>query len=114
MEHHGTRRFQSCVHAWWGNGDVVATVTENHAEVISAFIAGSISASEFEADYIRVFTTDKSHSSAREFTLIENLFFAVDDYVEDPVLREAVSGIGPNELRRRAQETFDALCNGTK
>jgi hypothetical protein len=41
--------------------------------------------------------------------VLEKLFFAIDDYVADPEVREKVGGLSDNELRVRAKEAHAQL-----
>ncbi|GGF98993.1 hypothetical protein GCM10007304_11130 [Rhodococcoides trifolii] len=87
----------------------VSAMIESYREIIGSFVSGSTSASEFEAAYLRHFKDDRTQVSGSEYDTLERLFFDVDDYVEDPGLRDGPKDIGPDELRARARRAFDVL-----
>jgi len=80
-----------------------------YAQLISSFVDGQISAQEFESAYLKLFKHDKDQVPGTEFKILEDLFFAVDDYVEDPELRKRVHGIDEEELRTRARAAYRKL-----
>jgi hypothetical protein len=77
--------------------------------LISDFICGRVSAPDFESKYLQLFKTDTSKAADIEFNVLENLFFAIDDYVADPELRERVCGLDDDELRASAEDAYSRL-----
>jgi self-protective colicin-like immunity protein len=97
---------------------IVGRTTDNTAtermvaryrDLIADFADGRISAQDFESAYLQVFKTDHDKVFGHEFNVLEELFFAVDDYVEDPELRQKVGGLNDEELRARAEATYSLL-----
>lgn len=80
-----------------------------YRELIEAFVQEKISADDFETDYIRTFTNDKCQVPGSEFTVLEKLFFDVDDYVSDPELRDSPEDLSGEQLRERAAATYSKL-----
>jgi hypothetical protein len=80
-----------------------------YRDLIADFVGGRVSAQNFESAYLEVFKTDKDQVPGREFDVLEKLFFAVDDYIADPELREKMGGLNDGELRARAEETYSLL-----
>jgi Bacterial self-protective colicin-like immunity len=80
-----------------------------YRDLIADFAGGRISTQDFESAYLQVFKTDKDHFAGHEFNVLEALFFAVDDYVADPELRQKVGGLNDEELRSRAEATYSQL-----
>jgi Bacterial self-protective colicin-like immunity len=80
-----------------------------YIDLIADFVGGRVSAQNFESAYLQVFKTDKDQVPSREFDALEKLFFAIDDYIADPELREKVGGLNDGQLRARAEETYSLL-----
>lgn len=87
----------------------VARMTEKYKALISRFVDRQISAEEFESAYLKLFKNDKDQVSGTEFNTLEKLFFAIDDYVADPKLRQAVRGLDEEQLRESARDTYQRL-----
>lgn len=84
-------------------------MTKKYRELISRFTNQQISVEEFETDYLRLFKHDEDQVACPEFDALEKLFFAVDDYVADPGLRQAVRGLDEDQLRDCARDTYRRL-----
>ena len=80
-----------------------------YRDLIADFVGGRMSAQNFESAYLQVFKTDKDQVPGREFDVLEKLFFAIDDYIADPELRDTVGGLNDDELRACAEETYSLL-----
>ena len=91
------------------NSTATARMTAKYRDLISDFIGGRLSADNFESMYLKVFKADEDQVPSPEFSVLEKLFFATDDYVADPELREKVGGLSDNELRARAKEAHAQL-----
>jgi hypothetical protein len=93
------------------SGDNTATerMVAKYRDLIANFVGGGMSAQNFESAYLQVFKTDRDQVPGREFDVLEKLFFAIDDYVADPALREKVGGLNDDELRARVEETYTLL-----
>lgn len=82
---------------------------KKYRDLIFRFVGHGISADEFEPAYLKLFKHDRDQLSGAEFNTLEKLFFAVDDYVADPRLRQAVDGLDEEQLRDRARDTYRML-----
>ena len=80
-----------------------------YRELIERFVKEEISADDFEEEYIRTFINDKIQVPGSEFIALEKLFFDVDDYVSDPVLRDSPGDLSGEQLRERAAATYEKL-----
>ncbi|OZE94281.1 hypothetical protein CH302_20005 [Rhodococcus sp. 15-2388-1-1a] len=87
----------------------VEAMLSQYRELIEAFVQEEISADDFETNFIRIFTNDKSQMPGSEFIILENLFFDVGDYVSDPVLRDSPEDLSGEQLRERAAVTYSKL-----
>lgn len=91
------------------NGARVARMLENYRNLIWRFISGEISADVFETDFLARFKNDPDQVVGDEFDILDELFADVDDYIDDPILREATGGISGDELRARARDAYARL-----
>ncbi|MDH6245492.1 colicin immunity domain-containing protein [Mycobacterium sp. OTB74] len=89
-----------------GAGPRETTPAAKYWSLIADFIAERISADDFETAYLKLFKDDADLVAGREFTLLEGLFFDVDDYVGDPELRSRAGGLDGDQLRSRAREVY--------
>lgn len=87
----------------------IEAMLSQYRELIAKFVQEKISADDFEEKYIRIFTNDKSQAPGSEFIVLEELFFDVDDYVSDPVLRDSPDDLSGEQLRERAAATYSKL-----
>lgn len=91
------------------NKAAVDRMTNKYRELILRFATRQISAEEFEPSYLRLFKYDEDQVTSSEFNFLEKLFFAVDDYVADPELRQAVAGLDEEQLRNCARDTYNKI-----
>lgn len=89
--------------------EAIKRMLARYKNPISRFAHGEISASEFESDYLRLFTTDRNQVLGREFNILDRLFSDVDEYTSDPELRSRAGGLNDEELRACAQEAYQKL-----
>jgi len=75
---------------------------QQYIDLIDSFVSVKIDAPRFESGYLALFKKDKVRHSERVFTILNELFYAVDDYVENPDLREGPSDLDDEQLRERA------------
>lgn len=96
----------------------VARAIEPYRALLQAFVNGELSADEFERRYLDTYLNDNDLDCSFEvFQVVDGFFASVDSYVGDPALREDVDrGIGPGELRGRAEELLRAagLATGSR
>ncbi|MEM6109756.1 colicin immunity domain-containing protein [Mycobacterium sp. 050272] len=88
-------------------------MTEKYRDLIFKFANRQIDVEEFEPAYLRLFKYDEDQVAGSEFNTLEKLFFAVDDYVADPSLRQAVRGLDEEQLRDCARDVYQRLYLGT-
>jgi hypothetical protein len=84
-----------------------------HRELIALFASGAIQADQFEARYLLQYKADSTEWPADLFTILDGLFFDVDDFVSDDKLREQAGGLDASQLRERARDALrrlDAAC----
>jgi hypothetical protein len=91
-----------------------------YKSLISQFINGRISASEFQTTYLQSFKTSEDMLGQDEFDILEYLFTSADGYVADPKsrrellaerpeLRKYGQGLDDEELRADARDAYRQL-----
>lgn len=90
----------------------VARMLGNYRNLLRGFASGQISADVFETDFLARFKHDPDQVVGDEFDILDELFADVDNYTDDPLLREATGGISGDELRARARDAYVRLFDG--
>lgn len=81
-----------------------------HRSLIVAFTSGSMSADQFETQFLAQYKADPTPWPPELFEILDGLFFDVDEYVGDPDLRARGGGLDAPELRARAEATLRRLA----
>lgn len=89
----------------------VARMLENYRDLIRRFAIGEISADVFETDFLTRFKNDPHQAIGEKFDILDELFANVDDYVDNPTLREVTGGISGDQLRAQARDAYARLFN---
>jgi uncharacterized protein YicC (UPF0701 family) len=76
--------------------------------LINAFVQGQLSASEFEAEYLKLFEYDNTDFTEEEYQILNTLFWAVDRFCANPKLREQ-EDLDENQLFNATQEALQGL-----
>ena len=79
-----------------------------YLEMISDFVSGRISASEFEIAYLERFKNESSILPEQAFLILDGLFADVDAYCADPELRDA-DELDEEQLRDRCKLALEKL-----
>lgn len=78
--------------------------------LIEAFLEGRLTASHFETTFLHMFTNDQLMSRSREFEILNELFYSVDAYCADPLVRAGTSdGVDQVHLRSATKKALDDL-----
>jgi hypothetical protein len=73
--------------------------------MLDALVSGDMTAGEFEMQFFAKWGDDHRASHRAAFQIFEEFFFVVEDYVDNPDLRDPSKGdLGPEELKDRAQK----------
>jgi hypothetical protein len=91
-----------------------------YKSLISQFINGQISASDFERSYLKTLKNETEMIGGDAFDILEDLFTSADDYVADPELRSRLLAenldfhkygkpLDDEELRADAREAYRQL-----
>lgn len=78
-----------------------------YVDLIDAFVAGSISATEFESRYLQLYKSDPNAYGEEEGVLFD-LFTDVDVFVADPALRDE-GDLDEDQLWLKAREAQEKL-----
>ena len=62
--------------------------TAKYILLLTQYINGNITASQFEAAYLDMFKAEASKLQEDVYEVLNNLFLDVDSYCSDPVLRD--------------------------
>ena len=81
---------------------------QKYIDLLSRFQSGDMSASDFEGQYIKAFKGEASPIDGPYFSALNDLFFDVDSYCDDPCLRDD-GDIDGDELKNRARAALGVL-----
>lgn len=82
-----------------------------HVKLVRKFVAGEISANEFETSYLRLVRDDPIIHGQPAFGIIDELFFHVDEYFDDPDFNMEERRSEQERLRSHAKAALDRLLN---
>lgn len=83
----------------------LARAIEPYRTQLADLVSGRLSPGDFEIEYMRIWGDDERWIEGPIFRVVEGFFFAVEDYVDNPALRDPAKGdLGPEELKDRARE----------
>ncbi|WP_369744485.1 colicin immunity domain-containing protein [Paenarthrobacter sp. AMU7] len=89
---------------WWWDWDPNVAP---YAVLLQLLARNRISADEFEVLFLPVYKNDSTKWPQETYRVLDQLFYAVDDYNRDPLLRD--NDVDENELRSRAAQSFSEL-----
>ncbi len=78
-----------------------------YQQLVESFVAGKLSAVQFEATYLRLFKHDTSRSK-EVYPILSNLFWAVEDFCIYPELRDE-GDLDEIQLLQAAEVALEAL-----
>ena len=85
---------------------------EEFTSTVEAFVSGRLSAANFERLIFDLFRTlDGEHGSDR-YKVLNELFYAVEDYIDDPSLRDP-GDLNEYDLRAAAKRALQSLSSPT-
>ncbi|HWE90645.1 MAG TPA: colicin immunity domain-containing protein [Pseudonocardiaceae bacterium] len=89
-------------------GEVRPDLAE-YAGLIKGFVDRRITAGEFEARYLRLVKDDKVIHGEPAFGIIDDLFYYVDEYFDDPDASDDERQIEERNLRSHATEALEKI-----
>ena len=84
------------------------STVEKYILLITQFVTGEITPSQFEGSYLEMFKNEKIQFPEHVYDVLNKLFSDVDSYCEDPDLRDD-EDLGSEELLNSAKEALDSL-----
>lgn len=78
--------------------------------LLEQFVAGILSAPDFESKFFPMYKNDPSLWPDEIFTVLDGFFADVDEYQPDPALRAQIGGIDEDQLRSQAATTLQRLA----
>ncbi|CAM3783097.1 colicin immunity domain-containing protein [Smaragdicoccus niigatensis] len=83
----------------------------NYEPILRRFIRHEISGQEFETDFLSQWRGHRRQPGSPELDIINEIFYDVDEYVDDPDLRERAGGMDTATLRTKVRDAYLALYN---
>jgi hypothetical protein len=83
----------------------------SHVDLIEKFVDDRISAPEFETEYLKLVKNDQVTHGEPAFGIIDELFFYVDEYFDDPDFNEQEHSAAADQLKTHAARAFQKLVN---
>ncbi|HEX7662105.1 MAG TPA: colicin immunity domain-containing protein [Pseudonocardiaceae bacterium] len=80
-----------------------------HANLIRQFVDHEITAAEFESRYLQLVKNDKVIHGKPAFGIIDELFYYVDEYFDDPDASDAERDLEVTNLRGHAREALERI-----
>lgn len=84
------------------------SVLENYISLITKFVSGEITASQFEELYLEMFKNESEILPEETFYILNELFLDVDAYCNDLLLR-GEDDLGDSELLQSAKRALESL-----
>jgi len=84
----------------------------DYLSLMRRFLAGAITAADFQRSYFALSGGDEEFRPERTFRALNDLFFALDDFYEDPALRDP-GDLDEAQLRARVEATLAVLAPET-
>jgi hypothetical protein len=79
-----------------------------YTQLIQSFVEGKLSATDFEAEYLKLFQDDKTDLTEAEYVILNNLFWAVEDFCSYSELRDE-GDLDEIQLLQAAEVALEAL-----
>lgn len=89
----------------------VAVMLANYEPILRRFVRHEIAGQEFETEFLKTWRGHKHQAHSPQLDIINEIFYDVDEYVDDPELRERAGGLDTATLRTRVQDAYRALYN---
>lgn len=90
--------------------DYVYRSLDEHVDLMEAFLSGRLPVDRFERQYLDLYSSDATIRGDTIFRIIDDVFFAVDEYCGDPDLRGEYE-IDEDQLRERVRAALRALAD---
>lgn len=85
-----------------------ANYIQPYIELVESFTNIQISAQQFEKSYLEMFKNDPSQFSEREYEVLNNIFYDVEDFCADPTIRDE-DDLDERQLRTKSKKHLEEL-----
>lgn len=85
-----------------------AKYIQPYIELVESFTNIQISAQQFEKSYLEMFKNDSSQFSEREYEVLNNIFYDVEDFCADPTIRDE-DDLDERQLRTKSKKHLEEL-----
>jgi hypothetical protein len=79
-------------------------------DLVEKLLSRELAPTEFESRFFALWGSDRTTRSPEVFAVLERFFFVVEDYVDDPELRDEPTDLDEDGLRAGAQRLLDELA----
>jgi hypothetical protein len=83
---------------------------QGFVDLVDKLLSRALTPTEFESEFFGLWGSDRTTRSPEVFSLLERFFFVVEDYVDDPELRDEPGDLDEEQLRAGAQRLLDDLA----
>jgi hypothetical protein len=83
---------------------------QGFVDLAERLLSRELSPTDFESEFFRLWGSDRTTRSPEVFAVLERFFFVVEDYVDDPELRDEPGDLDEDQLRAGAQRLLDELA----
>jgi hypothetical protein len=83
---------------------------QGFVDLVDRLLAKERTPAEFESEFFALWGRDRTTRSPELFAVLERFFFVVEDYVDDPELRDEPGDLDEEQLRAGAQRFLDELA----
>jgi self-protective colicin-like immunity protein len=83
---------------------------QGFVDLVHQLLSRDLAPAELESEFFGLWGRDVTTRSPEVFAALERFFFVVEDYVDDPALRDEPGDLDEEQLRAGAQRLLDELA----
>jgi hypothetical protein len=83
---------------------------QGFVDLVEKLLSRQLSPTDFEAEFFGLWGSDRTTRSPEVFAILERFFFVVEDYVDDPELRDEPGDLDEEQLRAGAERFLAELA----
>lgn len=85
-----------------------ARYIQPYIELIENFTNNQINAQQFEKSFLELFKNDSTEFSEKEYEVLNNIFYDVEDFCADPTIRDK-EDLDEQQLKIRSKQHLKTL-----
>ena len=85
-----------------------AKYIQPYIDLVESFTNSQISAQQFEKSYLELFKNDSSQFGEREYEVLNNIFYDVEDFCADPTIRDE-DDLDERQLKTKSEKHLQEL-----